>query len=567
MSFRTLLRDQLRINRQFAVQFVSIVVAAHGLFILATSLLDQIAARHGSRLSSVIVDLPLLIGLSLLYLSMLLRRRKRTAWLVTVLAYTFYLGIGVANLLSNAGMRELTSLEIIRGGILPGAILVLLFALRREFVVRSDIQGFRWAARFSLIMLVVALIYGMAGFSLLDKSDFHQEIALPTAIHYTLDQFDLTTSHPLHPYTKRAKLFVSSLSFVSVGATIYVLISLFQPLRLRLSDQTANRKRLGELLQTYGGTSEDFFKLWPHDKQYFFDDDQRSGLAFHVYRGVALCLGDPAGDKRQFGHLLRNFERLCFGNDWLPAFIHVQKTHSRLYKKHGFSLQKIGQEAVLDIERFQSEVAGNKYFRQIRNKFTKQGFSCELLQPPHHPAVLERLQAISNDWLNEGGRVERGFAMGYYTTDYMQLCPVMVARDAAGTILAFINQLPADFDTQEVTFDLLRHTRSSLGNSNDFLLMNFIEAMQAAGYKRLNLGLCPLVGLNEAEEDKKGLVDGVLRFAYANGDRFYSFSGLYKFKIKYEPEWRDRYIAYQSGVRGFSRTTTALMRSMRVKKK
>lgn len=555
----------MRVNRQFGVHFVSIVVAVHGLFILATSLLDQIGDRHIINVSAVVIDLPLLIGLSLIYLSTLLRRRKRTAWIVTVLAYSFYLGLGFANIISNLGVRDASSMEIIRAILLPGAILALLFTLESDFIVHSDIQGFRWAARFSLIILLVALVYGVAGFSLLDTSDFHQEIAFPSAVHYTIDQFDLTTNKPLHPYTKRAKLFVNSLSFVSVGAAIYVVISLFQPLKMRLSEQATNREHLSNLLNHYGGSSEDFFKLWPHDKQFFFDESQRSAVAFHVYRGVALCLGDPAGEERHFNRLLSDFGDLCFSNDWLPAFIHVQNNYRKLFEKHGFGLQKIGQEAVLNMSRFETEVAGNKYFRNIRNKFTKNGYTCELLKPPHHQAVLNRLQVISNEWLGNGGRVERGFAMGYYTPDYMQQCSIMVARDAAGTIQGFINQLPAKFNKEEASFDLLRHTKGSLGNINDFILINFIPLLLESGYKRLNLGLCPLIGLSETDADKNGLVDGILRFAYANGDRFYSFSGLYHFKVKYEPEWRDRYIAYQAGVRGFTRTTNALMRCMRVK--
>lgn len=566
MSISAYLRRNLRIENQFVIQFVSFVVAAHGVFILATTLLGQLSIRGGAHISDIVIDLPLLIGLSLVYLGTLLRRRKRTAWTVTVLAYAFYLGIGAASLVMPAGHRDLSAVDVIRIVVLPLAILGLLLALRSEFVVRSDVQGLRWALRFSLIMLAVALVYGTAGFQLFDHSDFHQEISLPSAMHYTIDQFDLTTNHPIHPYTKRAKLFVDSLSFVSLGAFVFVLISLFQPLRLRWSDQAAARQHMHELLNRYGGNSEDFFKLWPHDKQYFFSRSGHSGLAFHVYRGVALSLGDLVGDKREFRQLLADFKTLCFGNDWLPAAIHIQSAQRRLYEKSGFSLQKIGQEAVLDLAAFQSSTAGNKYFRQIRNRFAKQEFTCEMLLPPHHRAVQERLEHISREWLQSGGHDERGFAMGYFSAEYMELCPVMVARDAAGTIQAFVNQLPADFDKQEANFDLLRQTKNSPGNVNDFLLMNFIEHLRAEGYERLNLGLCPLSGLDEPEEDKGSVIGSVLRFAYANGDRFYSFSGLHRFKAKYEPNWRDRYIAYQGGVRGFTRTTNALMRTMRVKR-
>ncbi len=565
MSIKHLLKQQLQVNRHFAVQFLGVLVASHGLYILAATLLDQIAAHHGSHLSDLQVDIPLLIGLSLLYLSTLLRRRKRTAWLVTVMAYTFYLGLGVAQLLSKLRLQDIDLHEFIGALLLPLVVLGLLFIFQKEFVVKSDIRGFRFATTFVAIIMTVAFIYGIAGFSLLDHSDFHQEISLPGAAHYTLDQFNLTTKKPLQPHTKRARLFLDSLSFVSAGALIYAAISLFQPLRVKLSDQHAERERLAQLLNQHGGSSEDFFKLWPHDKQYFFDESKHSGLAFRVERGVALCLGGAVGDTKYYGELMHDFSNLCFGNDWLPALIHLEDTNRQLYERHGFTLQKLGEEAILDLDHFKVEVADKKYFRQIRNKFAKLGYTCEILGPPHHQAVLDRFNAITAEWLAQDGRAERGFVMGYYTPGYMQMCRVMVARDAAGTIQAFINLVPAIFDRMEATYDMLRHTTNSPGNINDFLLMGFVEQLMADGYNRLNLGLCPLVGLDETDEEKNRLIDTVLRFAYANGDRFYSFSGLHRFKAKYEPEWRDRYVGYQGGIRGFSRTMTGLMRAMRIK--
>jgi phosphatidylglycerol lysyltransferase len=349
---------------------------------------------------------------------------------------------------------------------------------------------------------------------------------------------------------------------------LYAAISLFQPLRIRLSAQNTERERAAELLRRYGGPSEEFFKLWPHDKQYFFDDSGQSVLAFHVNRGVALCLGDPVGDPERYANLLVSFKNLCFHNDWLPGLVYVADKQRELYEQQGYSLQKLGEEAILDLRHFQKELADTKYFRQIRNKFTKQDFVCELLRPPHHQAVLDRLQAISGEWLAQGGRTERGFVMGYYSDEYMQLCDIMIARDAAGTIQAFVSLVPADFNQREATYDLLRQSKGSLGNVNDFLLMSLIDELAAQGYQRLNLGLCPLVGLDdETDVERKNLIDGVLQFAYANGDRFYSFSGLHRFKAKYEPEWHDRYLGYQNGVRGFSRTMASLMRAMRVKVK
>ena len=565
MALKTYFTRQLRVRERFGLQLVAIIVAAHGVFVLATTLLDLLAARHTSHLSAADVNVPLIVGLSLLYLSALLRRRKRTAWLATVLSYTFYLGLSLTSLIHSVGMDDLSTVLLVRAIVLPASILALLIALQSHYVVKSDIQGFAQAVRSSLLILFVSFLYGITGFTLLDKSDFHQEISPFSAVHYTVDQFDLTTSRPLVPHTKRAQLFADSLSFISVGAVGYAVIALFQPIRARLVDQMVNRRRLAALLERGGAHSEDFFKLWPYDKQFFFDQTNNSGLAFHVRRGVALCLGDPAGDKKNYGRLLDEFAIMCESNDWQPAHVHVEPTSRKLYESHGYSLQKIGEEAVVAIAHFQAEVARNKYFRHINNKFSKQEYRTELLLPPHHPAVLARLRTVSSEWLKRGGRTERGFAMGYFSDDYMQQCPLMIVRDAAGTIQAFLNQLPAAaFDSQEATYDLLRHSNDSPGNINDYLLLNFIDQLAEQQYGQLNLGLCPLTGLADNEAGKS-VIDTILRFAYANGDRFYSFSGLHRFKAKYEPEWRDRFIAYQGGLSGFTRTANALVGAMRVK--
>jgi phosphatidylglycerol lysyltransferase len=563
MSSRSTHMSKPHYKSRNSATLISILVGVNGVYILASTLVEQIAVHRGSHLSDLLVDLPLLLGISVLYLSTLLRRRKWTAWLVTVLAYTFYLAFGTVQLLTRTSTHQLHVHILLRVIVFPCIILALLIGFQREFVVKSDIQGFGVAARFSAIILLVALVYGVVGFQLLDDSDFHQEISLTSAVHYTIDQFNITTHKPLKPYTKRAHLFTDSLSFVSSAAVIYAVLALFQPIRARFSDQTAARELLLSLMERYGAPSEEFFKLWPHDKQYFFDESSQAGLAFHSYQGVALCVSDPVGDPRHFASLLDAFGNMCFSNDWLPAFIHVSDEHRHMYEKQGFTLQKLGQEAVVTMDSFLSGAAKDKYFRQIRNKFQKQGYTSELLEAPHHNAVLDRLHAISDDWLSQGSRTERGFAMGYYSSEYMQQCQILVARDAAGTIQAFVNLVPAGFDTEEATYDLLRNAEGSLGNINDYLLMSLIEELQKKGYKRLNLGLAPLGGLNDDKDEERTLIDNLLQFAYANGDRFYSFSGLFRFKNKYEPEWQDRYIAYQDGMRGFSRTITALTRCMK----
>jgi len=233
-------------------------------------------------------------------------------------------------------------------------------------------------------------------------------------------------------------------------------------------------------------------------------------------------------------------------------------------------LQKIGEEAVLNLRTFQVEQTGKsgKYFRQIRNRFTKLGYSVEVLQPPHNQAVLSRLREISDQWLQKPGREERGFMLGYHNDDYFQRGPLALVVDEAKQIQGFINVVPT-FEKGVANYDLLRCSAKAPGNCNDFLMLGLIDHLVAAEYHTLNLGLSPLAGLDderdEPTEKDSSIVDKALRFLYSNGDRFYSFSGLHRFKDKYEPDWQNRYVAYHGGVRTFTRVIAALNRAMKVK--
>lgn len=567
MAIREVIRKRKTFISWLDSEITAFVVLIYGLFSIYITLTEVISIHHLSRLTHFTLDLPLFVGLSLVYLSTLLRRLKRTAWFASILVFVFYLGANLERLTDDIQAKDhITALLLLRLFLLPLLVITLLLINHKKYIVRSDIQGLRSSIFISLVILLITFSYGTIGFLALGESDFNQHLTIPAAMHYSVDQFNVTTNHPIVARTKKARLFQDSLGVISTLAVVYVVLSLFQPLRSRFTDQSNNRKYYQLLLnKQHDSRSEDFFKLWPLDKQYFFDSTRNSGLAFRVHRGTALILGGPNGKQAKFKQLLVEFQRVCNVNDWKPSVIHCPEDSIKLYEELGYSLQKIGQEAVVNLDKFNKDVANNKYFRNIKNKFSRAGYTYELLSPPHSPEIMARLSEISNIWLGHGNRSERGFALGYFSEAYLNNCLVGIAKDDQGIIQAFINIVPAEFDSEEATYDLLRYSEAAISNTNDFLLLNTINELASRSYVTFNLGLCPLSGLGEEGEagNPNKLIDYVLSFAYHNGDRIYSFSGLYRFKNKYEPEWQDSFVAYQGGVRGFSKTMNAVMALMR----
>jgi phosphatidylglycerol lysyltransferase len=175
---------------------------------------------------------------------------------------------------------------------------------------------------------------------------------------------------------------------------------------------------------------------------------------------------------------------------------------------------------------------------------------------------MDALKKVSDSWLTLPGKTERRFMLGYFDKDYLNSCPVLVVRDDAQQVVGFLNQVPTK--TAEVNVDLMRHSANAVPNVNDFMFVNFLLAMKEHGFKTANLGLCPLAGLSK--DENTNVTKNILMFVYQNGNRFFGFNGLERFKNKFEPEWRSRYTAYQDGIVGFSRAMSALNKALRLKK-
>lgn len=514
---------------------------------------------HRARLVIADTHITLIAGVSLIYLATLLRRGKQNAWVVSVGVYSLLVVRNFRHFIFDDEINRHYVWLLLSNIILPLSVLVALLIWQRNFRVKSSATTFRIALLRAALILSVTFMYGFAGFLLFDKQDFHQEISPLDAAHYTIDQFGLTTNnHPLS-HTRRATFFADSLASVSIASLAYVAISFFAPVRFRFYHRRQDYFDATNIVKKNANSSEDFFKLWPTDKAYFFDSSRSVVIAYQVSGGVALSVADPAGPPAACKQLLTEFLELCEVNDWRPAFIHTGGHYHKTYQSAGLEVQKIGEEALVNIEHFRSSVATNKYFRNINNRFNKQNYSFEVLKPPYQDKLISQLKKISNSWLAGPGRTERGFMMGYFDPLYLQQCDIAVVRNPEGNILAFLNQIPT-VKPGEANFDFLRSSRESPSNVNDFLMMNFINYLSGLGFERVNMGLSPLLGLT-GQSDKK-MIDSIFSFVYENADRFYSFQGLARFKTKYEPEWEDRYIVYTGGIPGLGRVFNALLRAM-----
>lgn len=535
------------------VWMVAALVFLNGLLAISRPL----AERFPEKFEALIVptnfeylsrSLDIFVGVTLIYFSFQLLQRKKLAWWVAFLS-------SIIILISHSTVSHIPGVII-----LPGISFLVLLTTRNYFRANSDSTGFRQGVIVLLSSVVFAFIYGTSGFWLLHARDFGIDFSLHEAFIRTLREYLLLGNNDLVPHTRQARWFLDSLGYLGFLSLAYGLFSLFRPIKHQYATLPTERHTVETLLKQYSQSTEDFFKLWPHDKSYFFSSDRKAVIAYGVSGGMALTVGDPVGSPESLDKVLKEFKEHCLTKDWALSLVYTDKQNLEKYKKMGLNTIKIGEDAIVDVGNFATETSRNKHFRNIQNRFSKAGFTAQLHNPPHSLELLYEVALISREWLRQPDRKEWRFLAGSYSNAYMQYGALFVVRDSDGIAQAFVNLIPSYLDGQ-ITIDLMRQRADAPANVMDYLFTSLLLALHENGYKKFNLGLAPLSGLENSDSGK--MEERLLSLIYRVNQRFIAFQGLRRFKSKFEPQWQPKFIAYQGTPARLPKLALALAKLMR----
>lgn len=495
--------------------------------------------HHIIQFTSV-VSLPV-VGIMLIYLSIFVYHRRLLAVYVS----------GGLSLLMLFYLLFVYAWGFIMG--LVSILIVIYFVIvcryRREFIVENNLEGLSQHLRQIGIMALVGLFYGIITFFLFGPRLFHAHFSIIDSFGMTfngLTGFNGTISRSTH----LGQLFINSLGGMGVVIFILLLGAFFRPLRLKVwNNSHDDRLKAERIVAASSHSSEDFFKLWPVDKQYYFSPTSKAFLAYKQSGHTIVILGGPVGESSAYDTLVHDFIEYCYSLGWRVAAISVNPQEKLLYEEHGLSTLFIGNEGIIDITHFMQKTWGDKHFRYVRNKAKREGLEVVEWTAPSHEQ-LRQLEAISNAWLSHGGRREYTFFMGYFNRWYLEQCRIYVLVEQ-GKPVAYINLIPSYYDNH----DSLDHFRSYPAISSvgmHFLLMKVLQTLSTKKVKMLNIGLSPLSGIKKETGNFSHILLRLVRLLGAN---YYSFKGLEQFKNKFRPQWDQRFLLYSGTSAGLLRIT------------
>jgi phosphatidylglycerol lysyltransferase len=532
----------------WGVRIVALLTAVMGVVNLFSAIIPAIHARmviirdifpmevlHGTRLAAA------LAGFALLLLASSLWRRKRTAWLLTVLILSASI---VMNLVKGLDFEEAG---------LDALLIIFLVLLRPNYHADSD----RPSVRQGLIVLAWAfgftLAYGTIGLDLLDRH-FKIHFGFWGALQQTLVMFTTFNNPSLLPVTGFGRYFVFSIYLVGAATGSYALLKLISPVLVRQPASPDERARAARIVAAYGRTSLARPALF-EDKSYFFSPGG-SVIAYAARGRGVIALGDPIGPPEDAPEAIRLFRHFCTCNDWSPAFVSVLPDALDSYRAAGFDCLCMGREAIVDLAEFSLSGSAYKNVRNAVAKMGRLGYRAEMHLPPLEDKLLHELREISDEWLTMMHGGEMHFSVGWFDDDYIRNSPVMAIHTAGGQITAFANLVP-EYQKNETSLDLMRRRWEVENGTMELLFTSLLEWAKAQGYASFSLGQAPLTGIGEHNDDPR--VEQALRRLSEYFRRFINFKGLHSFKEKFNPRWEPRYVVYL-GVASLPGVITTLLR-------
>ena len=334
-----------------------------------------------------------------------------------------------------------------------------------------------------------------------------------------------------------------ALLLAAMIAAVYALWRLLRPSKPAILPPSAeDLERAAVLIENAHDTTANLALLG--DKNLLFNAERTAFIMYQASGSSWVSMGDPVGPSSLYESLVWTFIENCDGMAVSPVFYQVTPDNLPLYIDLGLTLSKLGEEARVALDTFSLEGPARADVRHSHKRALRDGAQFEVVGRENVASLMPELQAVSEAWLAAKNTAEKRFSLGFFDEQYLSHFDCAVVRQN-GAIVAFANILRAGADSV-LSVDLMRYADGAPKGVIDFMLAESMLWGRAKGYQWFSLGMAPLAGLEEHALAPAWHKLG--RMVQRYGETFYPFEGLRKYKEKFVPVWRPRYLAAPGGL-------------------
>ena len=422
-----------------------------------------------------------------------------------------------------------------------GAMLVFVMLLfsRKEYHIKGNPRMHTIGIWTALLSIAAVMVYGTVGFYFLDKRHFNIDFDTFQSIRYTFQNFFLVGSADLIPNSRFARGFLLSINISGLLAMSFLFYTILRPYIYKEYSDPEGFAKAKELVAKYGNSAIDYFKTYS-DKLIFAPENLDAFIAYRVAGNYAVILENPVAENPEtMKQCIILFEEYCYELGLKSLYYRVPEESLPVYKSLAKKSLFLGQEGIVDLNKFTLEGGKNKALRNALNKLADRGYISTVHTPPVKDGLIQKLKAVSDEWLASNSRSEIIFSQGMFVWEELKQQTIITVENAEEMVIAFLNIIP-DHTPGEGTYDLIRSTNESPHGVLDFILIEFFKYMKSQNYSSVNLGFAPMSGM----DDPHTFTEKSMKFAYEKIRSFSHYKGLRYFKEKFNPTWYNKYLIY-----------------------
>lgn len=298
---------------------------------------------------------------------------------------------------------------------------------------------------------------------------------------------------------------------------------------------TTSRQDILDLLRLHGRGSLSYSAL-------------QEGMLWYVKPGIGLIqyeqlepishspivLGDPICQPEHADELLSDF--MIAHPD--PAFIHISAETGTVLEKHGFYVNEMGVETLIEIQTFTLSGSKKEFLRSQKNRAGKDGVVVRELQEANISS--DKLRHISEEWMHRKANHDHELSFlvrpaVFENEPDVRKFVAMQHEEVIGFV--FFDPMYRDGKPYGYMANILRTLGERSYSITDFIILEAMEKFKREGVETLSLGFVPFYGVDDKGEFhySKPLHD-MFKYTYEHANHLYSFKSLAFHKERYRPD-------------------------------
>jgi lysyl-tRNA synthetase class 2 len=295
------------------------------------------------------------------------------------------------------------------------------------------------------------------------------------------------------------------------------------------------------ILDAHGSDSLSPFLLRP-DKALMFAAG--GVLSYRVIGGTAVVSADPVAPPGAAATVLAGFQDQAHRRGWQVVLWGAGERHLDAYRRLGFRALCVGEEAFVDPRSFSLDGRAVRKLRQSVHRVQRRGWEIAVRDGRGIDAGIENdIEALEARWRQAHPRVH-GFAMGMgpFTAQPRADDLYLLARSPRGELGAVMRFVTCGAN---LSLDTMQRVGETPNGLNEALVVRALEAARERGIAEVSLNYAGLAHLVRREPTTLA-ARALTGLALAPLHRRFQMDRLVRFNDKFSPEWRPRYLVFES---------------------